>query len=142
MFPCNLRWLLVPIVSIGGCFATLAITDAIGLSAPQTDMLRSVQPFLATDVRTGIAFAAAAVVFVAAGTLVAPRYRSFTAIVLYGIGATAAWEVLRGWHFPERDPRGYEPSLVPLVLTLIGGLVAALAVIADDWRRKRVGRSA
>jgi hypothetical protein len=78
-----------------------------------------------------------ACLFVVAGVLVAPRHRSLTAIVLYAIGAWVAWVVLRGWYFPESHPRVYQQSKIPLVLTLVGGFAAAVAVIAFDQVNRR-----
>ena len=79
-----------------------------------------------TDVRHGLVNAAAAILFVIAGAMVAPRFRMIVAIALYGVGACVAWIVLGAWYFPEGHPRAYQVSHVPLSLTLIGGLVGVL----------------
>jgi hypothetical protein len=78
------------------------------------------------DVRTGLVYGAAALAFVVAGEMIAPRARFVVALVLYAAGACLAWFVLNPWWFPEHHPRAYQPSRVPLTLTLLGGLAGLL----------------
>ena len=94
-------------------------------------LLIPVAAFLATDTRVGLTYAIAAFLFVGAA-LIAPTRRALTAIVLYACGAALAWSQLNDWYFPEGHPRGYQPSRVPLVLTLLGGIVGVLAVVVYD----------
>jgi hypothetical protein len=56
------------------------------------------------------------------------------ALGLYAVGAWFAWLVFGLWWFPEGHPRAYEPSKVPLILPLLGGLLGvAFAVL---WQHR------
>jgi hypothetical protein len=87
--------------------------------------------------RYGLVNAAGAIAFVVAGAWIAPRHRVIVASGPYVSGALLAWFVLGDWYFPEGDPRAYQPSRIPLVLTLIGGAIA-VGIIAAIPSRKSI----
>lgn len=135
--PVALRWVLVPVASMASCSATVVGADAVGdgiarLMTP--DIGRQIEAVIPTDVRVGLLYGVAAAVWVAAGTWVAPRRRAAVAVLLYVAGACLAWVALRNWYFPEGYPRAYQRSRVPLVLTLIGGLLGTALVMVKQWR--------
>jgi hypothetical protein len=120
------RWALVPVVAIGGCTGTTTLGGAVG-NLLQTMMTpASLESTLPTDVRYGLVNAAGAIAFVVLGAWMAPRYRAAVAAILYAAGARIAWLALDSWWFPEGHPRAYQPSDVPLALTLAGGLLGVL----------------
>lgn len=130
-------WILVPIASMVACTGTVEGAGIVSgglwrVVSPETG--RAVNDVLAIEYRTGIVYALAAIAFVLAGTRMAPAYRPLVSVLLYGAGAWLAWLGLHGWYIPEGDPRAYQPSLVPLAFTLIGGLIAVLLVIANHLR--------
>jgi hypothetical protein len=135
--PAALRWALVPVVSMGGCSGTVVLSDAFGRGAARVitpDVFNRIEAVIPTDVRIGLLYAIAAAAWVLAGAAIAPRRRIAVALMLYVAGAYLAWGTLHDWYFPEGHPRGYQRSRVPLVLTLVGGLLgAAMFIIA--WRR-------
>ena len=61
----------------------------------------------------------------------APRAQRLVSLVLFACGASLTWLVASPWHFPEGHARAYQPSWVPLALTLAGGLVG----LAIAWMR-------
>jgi hypothetical protein len=116
--PTTLRWTLIPVAAMCGCAASN----------------------VAADVSAGLAYGAAAAAFVVVGAIVAPKYRLTVSAGLYAVGALVAWQLLRGWYFPEGHPRGYQPSQIPLVLTLCGGAIAVLAIAGWTARQRELGR--
>lgn len=127
----SLRWLLIPVAAIGGCSGSVAIIDAMDRGVDRIAGPARVEAFLATDTRVGLTYAIAAFLFVAAACI-APSNRTPTATVLYACGAALAWSELNPWYFPEGHPRGYQPSLAPLVLTLVGGAIGVFAAMAYE----------
>ena len=88
------------------------------------------------DIRYGLVSAAGAIAFVVAGVWLAPRYREVVAVGLFAIGARVAWIVEGPWSFPESHPRAYQTSWVPLVLTLIGGVIGVLISVVTLGRTR------
>ena len=131
------RWLLVPVGAMGSCTGSLTVTHVLGRIAETSVSPLTLEAILPIEFRVGIANAIAAALFVVIGAMVAPRYRMFVSVLLYAIGATIAWEFLEGWYFPEHHARAYQPSLVPLRCTLLGGFIGVIAIIAwtRPWRR-------
>jgi ribosomal protein S18 acetylase RimI-like enzyme len=139
-FPVALRWILVPAASMVSCSGTVLIADAVGRGASRIiglDTGRAIESVVAVDVRAGLVYAIGAVAWVIAGTWIAPRHRVAVAPVLYVVGAFLAWSELDGWYFPEGHPRAYQTSRVPLVLTLVGGFLAAAAIMVRCRRGER-----
>lgn len=135
--PIALRWALVPVASMAGCSGSVIVADAIGGGVARVispDVGSRIEAVIPVDVRVGLVYGMAAVVWVIAGTWVAPRRRAAVAVLLYAAGAFLAWSELKDWAVPEGYPRGYQPSRVPLVLTLVVGLVGAATIITKRWR--------
>jgi hypothetical protein len=136
--PTALRWTLIPVAAISGCAATYIAADMIRVIAIRTVAPQRIEALFPADVRAGLAYGAAAVVFVVVGAIVAPKYRLMVSAGLYAVGALVAWQALRGWYFPEGHPRGYQPSQIPLVLTLCGGAIGVLAIAGwSAWHRQQ-----
>jgi uncharacterized membrane protein (UPF0136 family) len=130
--PVALRWALVPVASMAGCSGSVFVADAVGTGARRfitPDVGSRIEALVPVDVRVGIVYAIAAAVWVIVGTRVAPTRRAVVPVALFAAGACLAWLVLHSWYFPESHPRAYQPSQVPLVLTLVGGLVGSAAMI-------------
>ena len=129
-----LRWPLVPIAAIGSCAGSSAAArllndlGARGLGASKLETL------LPLDVRVGVAYGIGAALFVAIGAIVAPRWRVGVAVTLYAIGAYVAQLALSNWFFPEGHARAYQPSRIPLMMTLCGGLVGTLITVLRSAR--------
>jgi hypothetical protein len=136
-FPHAVRWVLVPVAAMGSCAGSLTATGVLGRMSERAISPLTIEAILSIDVRVGLANAAAAVLFVLVGAMVAPKHRTTVSIFLYAVGATVAWEGLKDWYFPEHHPRAYQPSLVPMWLTLGGGLIAVLMVAAWTGRQRR-----
>ena len=136
--PNGVRWALFLPAAIGGC-------SGVGMAADLWYSIsrRVVAPerfeIIGYDVRVGMVSALAAIAFVVLGALVAPRFRIFVAFGLYALGAWIAKLALGDWYFPEGHPRAYQPSLVPLALTLAGGAIGVASVVVTEWRRTRRG---
>ena len=125
----SLRWLLIPIVATASC---AGVTFAAGVAGPMLHFAMSPTAFdtaLPLDIRIGLVDGAAALAFVVAGTMIAPRSRPIVAGALYAVGAWIAWVVLEPWWFPENHPRAYQPSQIPFALTLFGGLIGVLITL-------------
>ena len=127
--PVWLRWCLIPVVAVAGCSGVTWAGDLAGYSLQLAVPGPALESAIPLDVRTGLIDGAAAVAFVVGGAMIAPRCRLLTATMLYSLGAYVAWFVLNPWWFPEGLPRAYQPSLVPLALTLSGGLVGLLITL-------------
>ncbi|HYD51234.1 MAG TPA: hypothetical protein VEA99_01355, partial [Gemmatimonadaceae bacterium] len=135
--PATIRWILLPIASMGACSGVVIAADQVAGTLTRRitpEQGRAIEAALPADVRAGLVYALAAMVFVIVGWLLAPKYRAVVAVMLYIVGASLAWWGLRGWYFPEGHPRRYEPSGVPLALCLLGGLAALLLVVARPLR--------
>ena len=74
----------------------------------------------------------AAILIIAAFGLAPARPRTVGAITL-GIGSLVAWWLLHNASFPERHPRAYQPTLIPLYATLAAGVLTYFACWAF-WR--------
>jgi hypothetical protein len=133
--PVAVRWLLVPLVSIAGCSAAGIASELAGHGLVLAIGPRALEAALSTDVRYGLVNAGAAIAFVVVGAMMAPRYRMIVALALYGAGAYVAWVILDTWFFPESHPRAYQISHVPLLLTLLGGLIGVFIAffLARGW---------
>ena len=95
---------------------------------------QAVESVIPLDVREGLVSGVSALAFVVSGSMIAPRFRLVVALALYSIGAWIAWLFMSPWEFPEFHPRGYQPSWVPLPLTLLGGLIGLLVVLLQRRR--------
>jgi hypothetical protein len=111
---------MIPPVVVGGIFRAV-------FSAPALERL------MAMEYRVAVIGAAAAVGFVVGGAAMAPSHRRPAALVLFAIGACAAWLLLDGWS-PNLgdDAHISEPSILPFAGTLLGGVAAVLLV----WLRR------
>jgi len=140
--PSTARWILLPIASMAACSGTVIFADAFGgefarVVSPERG--RAIEAAVPVDVRAGIVYALAALAFVIAGTRMAPRYRPIVGALLYGAGGCLAWWGLSDWYIPEGYPRAYQRSLTPLALSLIGGLVGLLLILATHLRIRHAG---
>lgn len=132
-----LRWALVPAASMAGCSGCILVADAIGGGATRIispEAGSQIETLIPMDFRVGLIYAIAAAVWVFAGTYFAPRRSTAVVLLLFSAGASLAWFELSPWYFPELHPRAYQPSRVPLLLSLAGGLVAA-AITMTTRRR-------
>lgn len=134
--PHAVRWALVPLGAMGGCAGTLTSTGFIGRIAEHAISSEQMEAVVPLDVRAGMAYAVAAILFVVIGAVVAPKHRIIVAVLLYLLGAMIAWYVLKDWYFPEFHPRGYQGSLVPMWLALCDGMTPVLAVAAWCTQRR------
>jgi hypothetical protein len=135
--PVVARWTLFPIASMVACSGTVVVADAVGNTVARMitpERGQAVEAVMPVDGRLGAVYAIAAMAFVIAGSYVAPRYRAVVAVLLYTAGGCLAWWALNDWYIPEGYPRAYQPSRIPLVLTLIGGLIGVSAIVAKHFR--------
>ena len=131
-----IRWLLVPVVPIVALIALAAVASLLGLVFGHSDLFRSVPE----DWRAGCGYALGAVLWVWAGSAMAPKAHLPVAVVLFLIGACLANLALASW-----TTQDYQPSDVPLYLTLGGGLLGVfLSWRWGKWRqqcgRRRMGQ--
>ena len=111
---------------MAGCSAVTLGAELAGDGLRLAISATVVDTAIPLEFRTGLVNGAAAIAFVVAGAMMAPRARLVVALVLYSAGACLASLVLNPWWFPEHHPQAYQPSRVPLTLTLLGGLVGLL----------------
>ena len=81
----------------------------------------------APDVVAGFHGATVAWVTLATARAVAPTQRRLVVLFAFLGGAWVAWRVLGHWYFPEHHARAYEPSPLPLTVTIGTGLVCLVA---------------
>jgi hypothetical protein len=117
----SIRWFLIPVLAIAGCSGVTLAAQAAGYGLDHVVSPAATEAVLPLDIRVGVIDGVAAMTFVLAGTMIAPRFRFIVALALYAVGACVAWLMLKPWWFPEGHPRAYQLSLVPLVLTFLGG---------------------
>lgn len=118
MTPTFPRWVLLP-------FAAIASFAVAGLIAERLAIALQVWSYPL------IGFCAASAV-VGVAYLVAPTGKLIAAAVSYAIGSVLAYEALKDCY----DPRTYEPTLMPLWVTLSGGAIT-LAIVAVHAFAKR-----
>jgi hypothetical protein len=119
----EIRWVLLPFEVVLG-FVLSGI--AIGLLVDQLHVwFEPVVGFLV------------AIVVVVTAYVRAPARPILAALVSYVLGAAVAYALLRSSYYPENTSRAYEPTLIPLWATLVGGAVALLAVVAHTFRKTR-----
>jgi hypothetical protein len=118
-----IRWVLLPFEMVLG-FVLSGI--AIGLLVERLHVwFEPVVGFLVAGVVVVTAYARA------------PARPLLSAFVTYLIGAAVAYSLLRNSYFPENTLRAYEPTLIPLWVTLGGGVLALVAVAAHAFRKTR-----
>ncbi|HEV7589426.1 MAG TPA: hypothetical protein VGO40_15025, partial [Longimicrobium sp.] len=127
------RWAGVPWAAGGGWLAGVIPPVVAGAVFRALFSAPALERLIAMEYRLAVIGAAAAVGFVVCGAVMAPSHRRAAALVLFGVGACAAWLLLAGWS-PNLgdDAHISEPSIVPLVATLLGGVAALLLV----WLRR------
>ncbi len=71
-------------------------------------------------------FAAFTTVFMA--YISAPKYKKIYAILFFVLGAIAAYFALEPSFYPVSHPNAYEPTHLPLIVTLSGGVIAIVII--------------
>jgi divalent metal cation (Fe/Co/Zn/Cd) transporter len=66
--------------------------------------------------------------------LVAPTGKLIAAAVSYAIGSVLAYQALKDCS----DPRTYEPTLMPLWVTLAGGAITLAVVVVRSFAKRRL----
>lgn len=127
----RVRWACVPLGALiamiaGEVFASEAVRRLVG----DSPLVIANQ-----DVVSGLEAAFAAVCMGSAAWWFAPFARRPVITVTFLVGSWLAWEILEPWWFSEGHPRAYEPSHVPIIVTLVGGLIAyaVLWVLTSRW---------
>jgi hypothetical protein len=70
--------------------------------------------------------------------LFAPSYRLTSALVAFAVGAAAAWKLIGHEDFPESyGPLAYQPTHIPFIATLGGGIAALALACALRWHQAR-----
>lgn len=120
-----LRWLSVPIATL-----LAMVVSAIFLVYVVEVLSRFAIVRDSADVVAGVHGGLVAWATLATARTVAPTRRRRVVLFALLCGVWAAWRVLGDWYFPEHHPRAYQPSNVPLIMTLVSGLVCAAVL----WR--------
>ena len=123
-------WLMVPVVLLGSLFLPGLIVWAVDLVAPHYGL----EPAIPFDWLDGAANGVGALVWVGLGAGLAPKRRRVLSVGLFLVGAWIANFVLGWWYFPENHAHAYQPSVVPLRLTLACGVGGVLLVWWREWR--------
>jgi hypothetical protein len=124
-------WPIVPVVLLGSCLLPGILLWVIDLMAPHFGWERVI-PF---DWLDGAANGIGALAWVALGAGLAPRHRRALSLGLFVLGASIANLMLGPWTYPENHVRAYQPSVVPLRLTLACGVAGVVLV----WWNERQG---
>lgn len=120
-----IRWISVPIATV-----LAMVMSAILLSLVIDVLSRFAVVREAADVVSGFHGGIVAWATVATARAVAPTQRRLVLLCAFLFGGWAAWRVVGDWDFPEQHPRAYQPSKLPLAMTLVSGLVCVVAF----WR--------
>lgn len=131
-----LRWIATPFAALAAMIGTAVVLvllgDVIARLVPWQTLNAAVPP----HVRAGMLGALVAAATITAGCRTAPSLRPLVAIVVYVAGAWLAYQQLRHWNFPEGTPMAYQESVVPLIMTLVGGLATVAVQSAYTIRRR------
>ena len=77
----------------------------------------------------------AAFFVVITGYVTAPSHKQIAAAVWLIVGAIAAWVLAGNSSYPEDYTQAFQPTIMPLIITYLSGLVALLLCVL--WDRKR-----
>jgi hypothetical protein len=110
-----IRWVLLP-------FAAILAFVLVGVCAERVAIALEVWTY--PVIGFCAAFAVVATVY-----FVAPGQKLLAAFISYAIGGVLAYEALKDCY----DPRTYEPTLMPLWVTLAGGAIALAAVAVHSF---------
>lgn len=119
------RWISVPIATL-----LAMVISAISLAFVVDVLSRFAVVRDSADVVAGVHGSLVAWATLATARTVAPNRRRLVVPFAFLCGAWVAWRVLGDWYFPEPHPRAYQTSRVPLIMTLVSGLVCTAAF----WR--------
>jgi hypothetical protein len=128
------RWAATPFAAFAGLIVAYLVLSLLAEVIQPLIPQSTLNAMLRLDLRSGIVGAAIALVTVISGCILAPSQPGLVAIVVFAAGAWLAWQELGGWYFPEGHPRAYQESVLPYVLTIIGGITAVIIV----WRVDRL----
>lgn len=132
----KLRWIATPFAALAAMVGTAIVLVLLGDVIARLVPWHTLNAVVPPHVRAGLLGALVAAATIIAGCRTAPSHRTLVAIVVYVAGAWLALKELRHWYFPEGTPMAYRESLVPLVMTLLGGF-ATLAIQFAYTRKAR-----
>jgi len=70
--------------------------------------------------------------------IISPCAKISAASTFFAIGALLAWWMLRNSFYPENHPKAYQPTLIPLFMTIAGGIAAlGIVTIKQKWLTDR-----
>jgi hypothetical protein len=133
------RWIATPFAVLAALIASVLLAELLSLLMARAVSQATLNSILEADWRAGVFGALSAIVTIVVGTLVAPNHRRLVSLIVLAGGAWLAWQGMHDWYFPEHHPRGYQPSSVPLVMTLVGGLAGVMFVWSFSFARSGRG---
>jgi len=74
---------------------------------------------------------------VLSANLIAPDRKPIASAVALVIGGMLAWNLVGHAVYPENNPKAYQPTYIPFVMTITGGFIGlAGSVITEIIKRK------
>lgn len=119
------RWILLGPLTFAAMIASGFILSAI--LGPRIVFDEPVVGFLTAFVTVGTAY------------FIAPTYKLSAATCYFLIGAALACWILRSTTYPEDHPKAYQPTMIPLYMTLLGGIISLGLATAKE--KMLTGRS-
>jgi len=124
MLDTAIRWILVPPAAVAGWIAGLVIGLLVGGLFQRICLAEGGD--LPPDIGMAVCAAVAAIGTVLGACAAAPRAQLATAVLTFGTGVWAAWNLLGHWYFPEGHPRAYSSSHLPFAGAVLGGVTGVL----------------
>lgn len=70
--------------------------------------------------------------------LVPPSDKLSAASFYFLLGSILAWWILKDSFYPAKHPKAYQPTLIPLYVTLLGGMTAlGIVTVKQKWLTER-----
>ena len=77
-----------------------------------------------------------ALVWVLSAQFIAPARKPIASVVAFAVGAMFAWKRIGYSWYPENHPKAYQPTHIPILMTISGGLLGLAVSMTIEMMKK------
>jgi hypothetical protein len=78
-----------------------------------------------------------ALVWVLSAHLIAPDRKPIASAMAFGIGTMLAWQFIGDSWYPENHPKAYQPTHLPIMVTIAGGVLGFAGSITMEMMKRK-----